>query len=252
MSNSRKKNDRYLARLWLVVIVCIAFFGIIFLAALTSGDPKRVVPVVVGTTAAVIVLGGLHYYQKRLVARMLRAEDPRTFLASFARATHRVPHGSLLAAANSATILALYGRLAEAEETLESVSWHHAPPIIQAQESTARAAIAYVKGNAAEGLEHAVAATSLASLNPAAPGARTAELAFRTYRNVGMALASRDTEITVEELRLAFVKLPLVGQILSAWALAVIARRQGADVERLRMETFLTKNAPHFAPLRKG
>lgn len=176
---------------------------------------------------------------------MLQAPDPTPFLRSFAKSLRRLPNGNHFAAANAATILALYGRTEEAERELEAVQWEDVPPLIQAQASAARAVIAYVNGAITEGLDHAVAATQQGAVDSSAPGASTAELAFRTYRNLGLALAGRTMDATAEELRTALAKLPLVGQILAAWGLAAIARAEGNDAELAAMRSFLAQHAPH-------
>ncbi len=86
-------------------------------------------------------------------------------------------------------------------------------------------------------------------MDVAAPGARTSEIAFRTYRNLGLALSGRATQTTAQELSVAFTSLPLVGQILAAWGLALIARDHG-DVAQLEfMQNFIRKHGPYLRPV---
>jgi hypothetical protein len=249
MPASPPDNRRYLLRLWVPVIIGVAVLALLLVPALTSGDVERNVPAIVGIVSAAAILIGSRWWSKRRLGRMLHAADPRPFLRSFAAAAKRIPHGSLLASANAATVLALYGHVGEAEQTLNAVSWQSVPPLVHAQESAARAVLAYVGGSVDEGLDYAVAATQQASVNSAFPGAQTSELAFRTYRNLGMALSGRATGTTAEELRTALARLPLLGQVLAAWGLALIARNNGQDAELQAMRSFVATRAPHLEPV---
>jgi hypothetical protein len=144
----------------------------------------------------------------------------------------------------------LYGRFDDAEDSLRSVSWSDVPPFIQAQESAARAAIAYARGAYEDGLGYAVTATQQGMIETRAPGVAMSELAFRTYRNLGLALAGRATSTTADELRTAMTRLPVLGQILAAWGLAMIAKSSGAGDELRAMQEFIERHAPHLAPVR--
>jgi hypothetical protein len=148
-----------------------------------------------------------------------------------------------------ATINAFYGRFQEAEEALAAVSWQGVPAFIEAQEHVARATIAYARGSLSGGLDHAISAAQLASVDSRFPGAQRSELALRTSRNLGLALSGRATESTEEELRVAFRRLPLLGQINAAWGLAVIAGRKGDTAQQQEMRAFIETRAPHFAPV---
>lgn len=243
-------NSRYLLRLWIPVLALAAIVGFLFVAALTSDDLGRSIPAALGITVAAAIIIGTRWLQRRRVSRMLHAADPAEFLRTVAAAANRMPHGAWLAASNAATILALYGRCNEAERSLESVSWGDVPPLVQAQESVARATIAYARGAYTEGLDHAVTATQQGSIDASFPGAQTSELAFRTYRNLGLALTGRATNTTADELRIAMTKLPMLGQLLAAWGLAMIAKTSGAADDLRAMREFIEKRAPHFAPVR--
>lgn len=249
MSNTTNDNRRFLARLWIPVILVVAFVGALMIGALTSRDVTRTIPAVVGLVVAAVVIAGSRTLQKRRIARMLLAPDPTHLLRSFAESARRVSHGPLLAAANAATVLALYGRYRDADDALNSVSWRDVPPLIRAQASAARAVIAYAQGSIADGLDYAVLASQEAAVDAAVPGAATAALAFRTYRNLGLALSARATDTTAEELRNAMARLPLVGQILAAWGLAVIARSSGDLDELSRMQLFIEQRAPYCRPI---
>src|SRR5262245_7282648 len=217
--------------------------------ALASGDPARSVPLAFGIAVAAVVFVVTRVKQKRQFARMLRSADPLPLLHSFGASLRRMPHGSFVFAANTATVLALYGRFDDAERALAAVSWADVPPFIQAQESAARATLAYARGSISEGLDHAVAATQQASLNVATPGARTSELAFRTYRNLGHALSGRETDTTSLELHAAFAQLPLLGRLIAAWGLAVIAKSRNSSSELQQMHLFIKTTAPHCSAL---
>src|SRR5215208_3752778 len=137
MPISQHDNRHYLLRLWVPALVFCAIVGMLIIADLASGESDRSIPAVVGIVVAAIVFMSVRHYQKRRIVRMLQTEDPGKFIRTFAESARRIPHGSLLAAANAATILALYGRFGEAEHALESVSWRNVPPLLQAQESAA-------------------------------------------------------------------------------------------------------------------
>lgn len=246
MSTEQGDNRRYLLRLWIPALVGCAVVGTLLLLTLTSGDAARSIPAAIAVAFTVGMFFGTRWRQKRRIAQMLQTPDPDRFLSSFAKSMKRIPHGSLMAAANSATVLALYGRFEQAEGALSAESWDAAPPLIQAQESAARAVVAYARGTITEGLDYAVAASQQAALNLSAPGARTSDLAYRTYRNLGLALAGRATDTTTQELRTALAQLPLLGQVLAAWGLALIAKSTGASTELREMQAFLKKNAPYF------
>jgi hypothetical protein len=242
-------NRQYLLGLWRPVLAACALLGIAVFAALSTGEAAQTIPILLAIAFTVAMFLWIRWYQKRRVARMLQAADPSSFLRSFAGSMRRIPHGSLFAAANAATILAFYGRFDEAERTLASNSWQGVPPFVQAQESAARAVIAYARGSLVEGLDHAVAATHQASLNVAAPGVEKSELAFRMYRNLGLALSGRATDSTPGELRTAHGELPLLGQIMAAWGLARIAKSRGDAAEYRAMKAFIEKHAPYFTPM---
>lgn len=246
---TKRNNRQYVLRLWIPALLLCGFVGTLIIAALTSGDRARSVPVLIGVPFAVVLIVGIRWWQKRRIGRMFQAADPGPALRSFEASLRRMPHGAQFAAAHSGTILALYGRVEEAERAVDSVSWRDVPPLIQAQESVARATIAYVQSSIAEGLDHAVAGLQLASLDLAVPGAQTSELAFRTYRNLGLALSGRATATTAEELRTARTQLPLMGQILAAWGLAVIARNDGDLTELRAMQQFIQQRGPHLTPV---
>lgn len=249
MSTSRNDNQRYLLRLWLPALAISGFVGILLVAALASGDPSRIVPAAFGIAFTALMFVSIRRYQKRRITLMLQTPDPTPFLRSFASSLRRMPNGAHFAAANSATVLALYGRFEEAKRALESASWAGAPPLVQAQESVARAAIAYAYGSITEGLDYAVAATQQASLVRIAPGAARSELAFRTYRNLGLALAGRATDSTCQELRSAFEQLPILGQVAAAWGLAIIAKNNGNETELQAMQAFIKRQAPYCKPV---
>jgi len=249
MATSRPKNRSYLLRLWIRAVLLCSFVAVLVILALTSGDPGRAIPVAASIGVAAVMLVMVRRHQKARIARMLQAADPNASLQSFATSVRRIPHGSLFAASNSATILALYGRVTDAEHALQSVSWDGLPPVVDAQRSAACAVIAYARGAINEGLDHAVTAAQLASLDMSVPGARTSEVAFRTYRNLGLALSGRATDTTAQELRVALAKLPLVGQLLAAWGLAIIAKGNGNMSELRAMQALIKKQAPFFAPV---
>lgn len=247
--NMSTKNSRVLLRLWIPAIVLFVIVGGLIVAGLTSGDLGRSVPAAVGVTVAAIVIIAMRWQQRRRIGRMLHAADPHPFLRAVAASAGRMPHGTFIAAASGATMLALYGRFDEAEQSLASVAWGDVPSMILAQESAARAAIAYARGAYTEGLDHAVLAMQQGAIDPAFPGAQTSELALRTYRNLGLALLGRTLETTPDELRTAFARLPMMGQILAAWGLAMIAKTSGAAEEVRAMRDFITQRAPHFSPV---
>src|SRR5260221_2704157 len=248
MSTPQDENRSYLLRLWIPALVLGGLIGVLILAALTSGEPTRTVPIAVGVVITVIMFISTLSRKKRQIARMLQVPAPDWFLRSSAASMVRIPHGAFFAAANSATILALYGSFEEAERALEGLAWETSPPLVQAQGSAAHAVVAYARGAITDGLDYAVVAGHQAVLDVAAPGARTSELAFRLYRNLGLALAGRATDTTREELRRALAQLPLLGQILAAWGLAADARNNGAVSELETMQAFIKRNAPHFSP----
>lgn len=249
MSTPHSENRRYLLRLWIPALAGSALVATLVLAGLRSRDVYRILPVLVAVLLAVIVIFAARWRQKRRIILMLRSSDPDRFLRSFAATLRRMPHGPMLAAANSATVLALYGRHSDAEAALAAVSWTGLPPLIHAQESAARAVIAYARGAVSEGIDQAVVASQRSSIDNAAPGARTSELAYRTYRNLGLALAGRATETTADELRVAFAELPLLGKLLAAWGLAALAKRTGDESRLAELQDFIRANAPHFAPV---
>ena len=249
MSTSQLRNRRLLIGLWIPVVGSCALLATLVVLALTSDDPSRVVPVALGLTVSSVLIAVVRQRQKRRVARLLQAADPTPLLRSFAAAARRAPYGEFFAAANSATILALYGRCDEAEQSLAPLAWQSSPPFIQAQEAAARAVIAYVRGTLTEGLDFAVTASEQGVVDSVAPGSQTAELAFRTYRNVGLALSGRATSSAADELRGAHARLPLIGQVLAAWGLAAIARRDGNGEELQSMQRFLTERAPYCEPV---
>lgn len=244
-----KDNRTYLIRLWIPALLGIGFVGFLTIAALTSGEPARMLAPAFGIVVAALLFGTQRWRIKRRFTRGLRSEDPTAFLRWFASTTRRVPHGAYFTAAQSATIFALYGRFDDAEKSLASVSWDGVPPLIEAQASAARAILAYARGEISDGLDHAVAATLQGSVESTFPGAATSELAFRTIRNVGLALAGRATATTEQELRTAFTTLPLLGRINAAWGLAAIAKKEGANEEHASMIAFIRQNAPHFGPV---
>jgi hypothetical protein len=190
---------------------------------------------------------------KRRLERMYQSPDPaqhiRWMESAIRKSRYLNPHGSHAIAGNSATVLALYGRFDEAERALDSVSWDDVPPLIVAQALAARAVIAYARGDVTDGLDHAAAATINSAVDSAMPGAHTSELAFRTYRNLGLALAGRATDTTREELTTALTKLPPLGQILAAWGLAAIAKQHGDAEQLASMRSLIATRAPHFAPV---
>jgi len=249
MSSPHSDNRRHLLRLWAPALLLCGVVGALIVAALASGDSARARTTVFAVLLVGLFLFGSRAFQKRRFARALQSPDPTALLRSIAGPVRRVPHGTLLAAANSATILALYGRFDEAQHELEAVSWRDIPPLIRAHHTLASAAIAYSSGRVTEGLAHAVAAVQEATLDSQFPGAGTSALAFRTYRNLGLALSGRATESTAEELNTAFRQLPLLGQITAAWGLAVIARHQHAAPQQQAMRAFIQARAPHFAPV---
>jgi hypothetical protein len=242
-------NRSYVIRLWATTLVMCGFLGAITIAALLSGDPIRVAIAIAAITLTPVLIFGGRWSRKRRLARLLRSADPLPALRAAAASARRIPHGPLFAASSTATVLALYGRFEEAERELSSVSWDAAPPFVQAQGSAARAVVAYARGEVEDGLDHAVTATQQAMLDIDVPGAKTSELALRTYRNLGLALAGRATETTERELRTAFAQLPHVGRVLAAWGLAAIARSNGSRAELEAMQSFIRETAPHATAL---
>jgi hypothetical protein len=235
--------------LWIPALGLSVAMGGLLSAALSSGETSRALPAAFGLFMAALVFSSARWLQKRRFARALRSADPSSFLRSFAHSLRRIPHGSLLAAAQSASILPLYGRFEEAEQALAAVSDRDAPPLIQAQLRVARAILAYARGEVTEGLDHAVVATQLASVSSRFPGAQGGEMAFRTCRNLGLVLLGRGTEATEQELRTALERLPLLSQIEAAWGLAILAKRHG-DLSQLQaMRAFVESRAPHLTPV---
>jgi len=249
MSTSRAGNRRYLFQVWLPAIAVCAVVGTALIAALSSGERDRIIPAAGAIAFAVVVAAAIFWYQKNRMARMLQTADPVPFLRSFAASMSRIEHGALYAAAHCATILALYGRFDEAERALQSLLWRGVPPLVQAQCSAAHAVIAYARGSLTEGLDYAVDASEKASVDAAFPGAETSALALRTHRNLGLALSGRATDTTADELRAALARLPLLGQILAAWGLTMVAKRSGDVTKFQEMRAFIERQAPHFTPV---
>ena len=244
-----KSNRRFLLRIWILAIALCLIVGSMFAVELTSDDAARSRPVALIILVTAVFLMSTRWLQKRRLAKALQSPDPNTYLRSVSGSLRRIPHGSQMAAASSATILALYGRHEEAEASLQSVDWHGLPPLIQAQGNLARAAIAYTHGDLEKGLAHADAAAQLAFVDTPFPGSQTSELAIRTYRNLGLALFDRTTDSTEHELRTARTRLPLLGKLSAAWGLSVIAKRNGNSPEYQAMRMFIESTAPHFTPV---
>jgi hypothetical protein len=249
MQTQQTQNWTFLLRLWIPALVLCVAMGSLLSGGLAAGDQSRWLPAVFGLLMAGVVFASVRWLQKRRFARALRSADPGPFLLSFAESLRKLPHGSLLAVAQSAAILPLYGRFAEAEEALDGVCDRNAPPVIQAQLRVARAILAYARGEVTEGLDHAVAANLLASGVSRFPGGRSSELAFRNCRNLGLALSGRGTEATERELRTGFERLPLLSQIKAAWGLAVLAKREGDTPRFQGLREFIATRAPHLSPV---
>lgn len=242
MATPQTENRTFLLLLWIPALGLSVAMGSLLSAALASGETSRALPAVFGILMAALVFTAARWFQKRRLSHALRSADPSPFLRALAESLRRIPHGSLLAAAQSASILPLYGRFEEAEEALAAVAGRNAPPLIQAQLRLARATLAYARGEVTEGLDHAVAATLLASGSSQGSAAQ----AFRTGRNLGLVLLGRGVETTGQELRTALERLPLLSQIHAAWGLAVLAKRQGDTSQLHAMRAFVESRAPHL------
>ncbi len=251
MPSPGDRNGRYLLTLWAPVLLLGIVLVIVVPRSLRSRKPEDAVPV-----AAVGIAFGIVLYQraatKRNVATALRSPDPNAFCDLANRNVGAMPHGAQLAAANVARINALYGRFEEAESALSSVSWDDCPPIILAQQSLARAVLAYARGDLGAGRTHSVRAIEEGEVPDLAPGATKSAMAFRMHRNLGLALEGRATDTTEEELEAAHRDLPLLGQILAAWGLAALANTHGKTARLRELRAFLEATAPHFKPIHRS
>jgi hypothetical protein len=242
---SRSSNQRFILRLWIPALLVSFIVGALLLSALTSGQPARYLSASIGLTAVVVFVLVIRSMSARRIARMLASPDPDKLLASMARSMNRVPHGSLFAASSSAIVLALHDRVDDAERELDSQSWTAVPDLVLAQQTGARAVIAYASGNVAAGLHHASDALEQSLVASHAPGAKTSKLGFQTYRNLGLALSGKLDEESHGQLRTAFQGLPLIGRVLAAWGLAANAKRHGSATEYDTMRAFVSSHAPH-------
>jgi hypothetical protein len=247
--STANNNRRFLLRRWIPTLALCLIAGSFLVAGLTSGNLEQYSPTAAALLFAIVLIVSIRWYKKRQLARALQSPDPTEYLRSTAKSLRRLPHGSQIAVATSTTFLALYGRFAEAERSLASVTWSDLPPLIEAQAAIARAAIAYAKGDLDAGLEFTETAVKQGSVDSRFPGAKTSDLAFRTWFNLGLALSGKSSEGTVQELRDARLRLPLLGQINAAWGLAVIAKRNGSPAEHEKLVQFIKSTAPHSTPV---
>jgi hypothetical protein len=232
--------------LWIPVALLLVFVLGPLILPLVKGNAGSTE--VIGITSFVLLIVCVISLQKWRLARALQSPDPSALLHSIG-STGRMRHGSLLSAALSANYLAAYGRLQEAEQALDSVSWKDAPPFIEAQRSSARSLVAYLRNEPHEGLVHAESAVEEADVDTVVPGANLSALAIRTYRNLGLALSRNADDAVEQELRTAHARLPLLGSIIAAWGLAVIAKHKGEHDRSQTLRKFIADRAPHFAPV---
>lgn len=250
MADSTTRNRWFLLGLWLPVVLLSAFLLLMAVAAWRSGGLRYfvLVPVCLGALAVAVVV--VRRRQARRLAGLLKQPDPWPAVRSTKALLSRLPqHGQHMAAASAAKVLALYGQVTEAQRELESVDWTGVPPLIEAQRSSARALIAYVSGDVAAGLDFATTALDMAKTPSAAPGAAGSDLAFRTCRNLGLALSGQEDDKVLDDLQTARQRLPLLGRILATWALAAAAKRRGDHRHLAALRSFLQESAPSFRPV---
>src|SRR5258707_220117 len=82
MSTPQDENRSYLLRLWIPALVLGGLIGVLILAALTSGEPTRTVPIAVGVVITVIMFISTRSRKKRQIARMLQVPAPDWFVRS--------------------------------------------------------------------------------------------------------------------------------------------------------------------------
>jgi len=225
---------------------------VIGIFASLSGQPGKILPLLLAVAIAAGLFVIVRLVQKRKFAQMLRQPEPTAIVQYYLTRLSRMPHGTCIAAAASAVALALYGRTTEAGEALASVSWEGVPPFIGAQRLHALAIVLFAEGQSTSGLEAAESAVSQAAVSPQMPGAQRSSLAFQTHRNLGLVLCGKHSPETAQQLRQAMAKLPLLGKVIAAWGLAVLAKRQGSDALASDLRGFVTSHAPHFSTITRS
>lgn len=250
--SAQSRNDRYFLKQWLIIAFFLAIVVGLCARDINRGDQGMLL----AAAGLVLLLGGAVAWglivPKRRLAKALQAPDPAAYLTGLAKSLNRMPHGTYLAAAETATLLALYGRTHQAEAALSQLPAEAVPPFFQSMEPRARAFIAYAEGRYQEGLAFAELALSQGVVSGRLPGSGISSLASRTCRNLGLALLGEETPATMGELREARSRLPLTGQLIAAWGLAAAAKRAGHSTEFLAMRQFIQSAAPHFSPVLKN
>lgn len=249
-NESLQSNRRFVLRLWLFAGGGVAFVVTLMVTVVLTADDFTVWLAAAFLPTLAVLIFGLRWWGARRFEKALQQPRPTAFLRFVQQgASAAVPHAAQMAAGQSALVSVLYGEVEQAERFLDSVTWNAAPAIVEAQASAARALIAYVRGDAREGLGWAGKAREEARVGSGLPGGAATERAFNVYVALGTVLYQEETEETIQDLTDGFERLPLLPRVVAAWGLALVAAQRGDRARFEELRGFIATRTPHFTPI---
>jgi hypothetical protein len=238
-------NKRFLLTVWAVTGLVVAIVAIQFAAEFSSGQVWT--PLLILVFAVTMVFVTLSRAGDRKIRRLLQSDSPEP-LTIFYRQTIRpglIPNSDALLAHATALAYVLYADYDSARSVLNGADWDRCPPLIRASRGTIEALLCYFESREyVRGLDFAAAAQELAATPTYFPGARKAAAAYESYVEIGQVLCRQYTDATVTSLEAKMAVLPILGQILVAWGLAIAHRQRGESAPAEIKLAFIHDVAP--------
>ena len=245
------KNTRFLLGMWDAAAPGLIAIGVVVGLTLWHGVvwPSLLLCALFGARLVLRKLGLADWRTRRL----LQSRSPDRMIAVCAGATNRaigVSGMDAVQAHSIAFVYTLYGEYESARTELQKINWASRPPLAQAWERSVLALHCYFETREYEhGLELARSARELGRSPRLIPGVRTSAAALESYVLIGEILCGRYSESGVRELEADRNMLPLLGQLIADWGLALAHGRTGDRASAEAARDRIRAVAPHCRAL---
>ncbi|WP_017811963.1 hypothetical protein [Paenibacillus shenyangensis] len=241
-----KKNNKYLLKLWVPIVLLITFGSMSLLLGMVK-DPF----ILIGPFMLIVVLFIIKFRMGKKLINALQKDTPEPFIRAMIAPAKRISQKDIREASlayNTALAYVIYGQYEEAVQIMDNINWGTKEPIYQALPHNIRSLIHYFSGEITAGLASARKARALASVS-VFPGAKKSMETYDTYVEIGQILSGINIDEHINNIQIKYEKLPLLPKLIASWGLLNgYAQQHDMNKSRIMLE-YCQSIAPHCKPL---
>ncbi len=243
----QQKNDAYLTRLWLRVLLAAipALIGIVILLMLSP----KIYTLIVLIITPLLIFAAIHLrLGDRHLARLFRSQTPEPLLKLFNDTMRHllIPDKEIHLAFSRAFIQMLYGNFEAAKIELDTINPNGLPPIMEAVRLYHQAILDYLYyRNYEQGLQFAKEARQLLGHSKRFPTQSTSLATYDAYIEIGEVLVGNTTERVIKSLEAKAKQLSFMNKPLILWALEIAYIQMGEHQRASEISALRLKLAPY-------